>query len=157
MQQFVNGTKTEHHLCAACSMMAEMPISFENLFQGVLDSILSLHGAEPNSPQKEAATVKCPGCGMTDEQFKSTGKLGCAECYHTFTAELGALLKNVQGSIHHEGKFPQRAGVVLRQKHEIDRLRIQLTKAVEGENFEEAARLRDNIRALTQTAKEVEA
>ena len=69
-------------------------------------------------------------------------------CYQTFKNELEALLKNVQGSIRHEGKFPKRSGVVMRYKREEDRLRTLLKKAVDEENFEEAATIRDQIKAM---------
>jgi protein arginine kinase activator len=154
LQQFVNGVKTEMHLCPACSLsLAEMPISFENLFQGVLDSILSMSKphAETDSKLAPPSGRKCPVCGITYEQFKSTGKLGCEECYRTFSGELETLLKNVQGSVRHEGKFPKRSGVAMRQKRETDRLKMMLKKAVEDENFEEAANLRDRIRSMEVT------
>lgn len=153
VQQFINGAKTELHLCPECSA-ADMPISFDNLFQGFLDSILSMNIGNPQNHKQESPTEKCAVCGMTYDQFKSTGKLGCAECYRTFTHEMEALLKNVQGSIRHEGKFPRRSGVELRQKHEAERLRLLLSKAIEEENFEEAAGLRDRIRQL-ETPPEV--
>ena len=150
MQHIINGIKMEFHLCPACSIsLAELPISFENLFQGVLDSILSVSGGGSKADLKaQVPKIKCESCGMTYERFKKGGKLGCAECYGTFSNELGALLKNVQGNARHEGKFPKRFGVEFRQKREADRLREMLKRAVEDENFEEAASLRDKIRAM---------
>ena len=149
MQQYINGMKTEINLCPACSMsLVEMPISFENLFKGVLDSIMSMTTGAKASEKAAVPVIKCESCGMTYERFKSGGKLGCADCYETFSNELEILLKNVQGSIRHEGKFPKRSGVELRQKREADELRVRLKKAVDEENFEEAAGLRDRIRAM---------
>jgi protein arginine kinase activator len=85
---------------------------------------------------------------MTYEQFKTCGKLGCAHCYHTFANEMESLMKNVQGSTRHEGKYPKRSGVEMRQKREAEQLRTQLQKAISEENFEEAAALRDRIKEL---------
>lgn len=152
VHQIVNGVKTERHLCTECSITPDMPISFDNLFHGFLDSILSMAVNHQDSPQAAATAIQCVNCGMTYDLFKASGKLGCAECYSTFANELEALLKNVQGSIRHEGKFPQRSGVLLRQKRESDRLRVLLSKAIEDENYEEAARLRDRIRAMEPNA-----
>ena len=146
MTQIVNGIKTETHLCHECSLKIEMPISFENLFQGFLSSMQSM--AQVNNLPAILPAIPCAVCGMTFEQFKSCGKLGCAQCYHTFANEMSALLKNVQGSTRHEGKYPMRSGVELRQKREAEQLRGQLKKAIEEENYEEAARLRDQIRVL---------
>jgi protein arginine kinase activator len=158
MQQIVNGAKIEIHLCPACSLaLAELPVSFENLFQGVLDSILSMAGGTGkidaaggiNGGAKAIVPkIKCDSCGMTYERFKTGGKLGCADCYRAYSHELETLFKNVQGSVRHEGKFPKRSGVEMRQIREADRLRVLLKKAVEDENFEEAAELRDRIRAM---------
>ncbi|MDR1665269.1 MAG: UvrB/UvrC motif-containing protein [Clostridiales bacterium] len=154
MQQFVNGAKSEIHLCQACSLsLAEMPVSFEHLFQGVLDSLLSMTADAKTSKKASMPALKCEACGMTYEQFKACGKLGCEACYRTFSNELETLLKNVQGgSVRHEGKFPKRSGVALRQKREVDRLRVLLKKAVDDENFEEAAQLRDRIKVMEVSA-----
>jgi|GEM_PF-664259 len=144
MQQFIGGKKKEIHLCQDCSIKIEMPISFENIFQGFLNSIQSM---QTNRPAKPPA-APCARCGMTHEQFKSKGKLGCEDCYQAFAKEVEALFKNVQGSTHHTGKFPRRMGVDIRTRREADDLRRQLKEAVEAENYEEAARLRDTLRIL---------
>ncbi len=146
-QASVNGESVIKHLCPECAFNIEIPISFEDLFQGFLDTIQSMAKNEAGRVEKKK-TVPCPSCGTTFEQFKKTGRLGCAECYNTFSGEMETLLKNVQISTRHEGKFPRRSGVALRQKREADKLRGRLKKAVDSENFEEAANLRDRIRAL---------
>ena len=156
MHQYVNGEKKEINLCPACSFsMIDMPISFENLFQGVMDSLLNMKTSLNTKTGKKSATaitipsLKCPICKMTSENFKSGGKLGCYNCYRTFASELAPLIKNVQGGVRHEGKLPKRSGVEYKQIRETDRLREMLKKAVNEENFEEAASLRDQIRAIT--------
>jgi protein arginine kinase activator len=152
-QTTADGNVVTKHLCPACSFKFEIPISFEDLFQGFLQTIQSMAQNEAgHTPIKKSSP--CPTCGMTFEQFKSTSKLGCADCYNTVSGEMEALLKNVQGSIRHEGKYPRRSGVTLRQKREVDQLRTRLKNAVEHENYEEAANLRDRIRALE--SKEVQ-
>jgi protein arginine kinase activator len=151
MQQFIGGNKTEIHLCQECSFKVDMPISFENIFQGFLTSLQSMTA---NRPAK-VPSAPCARCGMTYEQFKSVGKLGCEACYQAFPKEIKALFKNVQGSTRHEGKFPQRMGVNLRTRREADALRKQLKEAVEAENFEDAVRFRDQLRAL-EAPKEVQ-
>jgi protein arginine kinase activator len=74
--------------------------------------------------------------------------LGCGECYKTFGKELESIFKNVQSSSRHNGKFPQKAGAEHLMKRELDKLRLTLAKAVESEEYEEAAKLRDRIREL---------
>ena len=148
MQQFIGGKKKEIRLCQDCSIKLEMPISFENIFQGFLNSVQSMHANRPAKPP----TAPCARCGMTYEQFKAKGKLGCEACYPAFAKEVEALFKNVQGSTRHTGKFPQRMGVNILTQRVVDKLRIQLKEAIEAENFEEAASLRDNIRTLEMQA-----
>ncbi|MCL2203213.1 MAG: UvrB/UvrC motif-containing protein [Defluviitaleaceae bacterium] len=145
MQQFIGGNKTEMHLCQECSAIKmDMPISFEHIFKGFLTSLQSMTANRPT----QTPSTPCGRCGMTYEQFKSSGKLGCEACYPAFAKEIEALFKNVQGSTRHEGKFPQRMGVDMRVRREADTLRIQLKEAVDAENYEDAARLRDILRAM---------
>ena len=154
MQQIVNGSKTEMHLCQECSTQLETPITIEALFNGLLGSLLSMT-TEKQTEHHHPHYEPCPTCGMTYEGFKTSGgKLGCAACYKVFFRELEAILKNVQGSTRHEGKFPQRFGVSMFQAREADRLRRLMRKAVSDENFEEAARLRDMLRSLEESKNE---
>jgi len=92
---------------------------------------------------------------MTFEGFKNGGgKLGCEACYRVFSRELGSILKNIQASLRHEGKYPQKSGRDMFQKREAERMRILMRKAIEEENFEEAAKLRDEIRSLESALTE---
>jgi protein arginine kinase activator len=88
---------------------------------------------------------------MTYDDFRKVGRLGCAECYPTFKRSLGSLLKRIHGSPMHVGKSPLR---LLKSskvaKSELLELKRKLEKAIEQEAFEEAARLRDQIRRLEQ-------
>jgi protein arginine kinase activator len=152
MQQFIGNVKKELRLCQECSFKMEMPISFENIFQGFLNSLQSMTA---NRPSANPPSAPCVRCGMTCEQFKSSGKLGCSDCYKAFAKEVEALFKNVQGSTRHAGKFPLRCGGALRSRREADAVRKQLKEAVEAENYEDAAMLRDRLRAL-DAAREVQ-
>jgi len=155
MQQFIHGMKTELHLCQECTFKIENPemaISFENIFKGFLDQLqLKYFGNVQNANVTPMVAAPCSRCKMTYDEFKSGGKLGCETCYQSFSNEVSALLKNVQGSTRHEGKYPRRLGAGLRNKRQTDDLRASLKKAIEEENFEEAAKLRDEIRALEVT------
>ena len=155
MKGFINGAVTELHFCQECSINMvnmESPISLENIFKGILESVQSMGPIQMGQVASLHPTHKIPGpctvCALTYEQFKSIGKLGCEACYQAFPKEIVALFKNVQGSTHHEGKFPKRSGTAARQQREVDKLRSVLKKAVEEENYEEAARLRDQIRSM---------
>ena len=154
LQQFINGKKIEIHLCQECTTAKLDHPAFasitETIFKGFLEQMQSKFASNPdmfnNLTIKQ--TVACQKCRMTYDEFKSGGKIGCEACYSAFSKEVEALLKNVQGSIRHEGKVPKRLGTEIISKRQTDDLRLRLKKAVEEENFEEAARLRDEIRAL---------
>jgi len=175
MKGLANGLKAELHLCQECSVgisnMVQMempinlenlfgnlantdaPISLENIFKGIMESVQSIgHVPQPaNIKIARKAPGPCTTCELTYEQFKTTGKLGCEACYQAFPKEIVALFKNVQSSSHHEGKFPKRFGTQIRQQREVGKLRTSLRKAVDDENYEEAARIRDQIRSLEVT------
>ncbi|MCL2372861.1 MAG: UvrB/UvrC motif-containing protein [Defluviitaleaceae bacterium] len=142
LQQFVNGKKTEVRLCQQCSFSAEMPFALENIFLGLIDQ------AKNQIHMPGAKIPDCKNCGMKFEEFRTGGKLGCNACYDIFPRPVEALIKNVQANTRHVGKIPKRAGVTLIQKRQADELRSRMNKAVADENFEEAARLRDQIRQL---------
>jgi protein arginine kinase activator len=93
--------------------------------------------------------VRCAACGGTLRDFRETGRLGCAECYVTFDFHLRDLLRRLHGSSHHMGERYVRAGSGERERRRtlLD-LRDQLRRAVDNENFELAAELRDRIRVL---------
>ena len=106
-------------------------------------------GASDEIAQAGGADLKCPNCGFTQADFKKTGRLGCAKCYVTFADGLEGLIKTMHKGTHHVGKVPQ----VLQQSRDLsDRLKTlekKLVKAVEDENFEQAALLRDEIKQTT--------
>jgi len=96
--------------------------------------------------EKDAVVLKCPNCKMTYADFKKIGRLGCGECYVTFKKYLGPLLKRIHGSSQHIGKSPSKVTRVLKEKIDLQELRLKLQKAIENEAFEEAARIRDQIK-----------
>jgi protein arginine kinase activator len=91
----------------------------------------------------------CPGCGATLSDFREAGRLGCAECYRAFEGSLRDLLRRLHGSSRHIGKRFLRSGAEPAPALEDTRqLRDQLKRAVELEDFELAAELRDRLRTL---------
>jgi protein arginine kinase activator len=110
------------------------------------DLLLGLGAAQEIEQSTGGATLKCPKCGYTQADFKKSGRLGCAECYVTFAEGLDGLLKTMHKGTQHTGKVPR----ALRQSRDLtDRLKLlqkKLAKAIEEENFEQAAQLRDEIK-----------
>jgi protein arginine kinase activator len=113
------------------------------------DLLLGLGASQEMEQATGGADVKCPRCGFTQADFKKAGRLGCAECYKTFAEGLESLLKTMHKGTRHVGKAPE----AMRQTRDLsDRLKTlqkKLAKAVEDENFEQAAQLRDEIKQMT--------
>jgi protein arginine kinase activator len=94
--------------------------------------------------------ARCPGCGSTLRDFRDSGRLGCDQCYAAFDSHLRDLLRRLHGSSQHVGEqyeVPGEGGRDDPRSRLLD-LKAQLRRAVEGENFELAAELRDRIRVL---------
>jgi protein arginine kinase activator len=149
--KIVNGEKTEFHICESCAReKGEMipgtsgGFSIHNLLSGLLDF-------EPSSPSSVSAkpqTLRCEYCGLTYAQFSKLGRFGCSHCYQSFSERLDPLFKRVHGNTVHVGKVPRRTGGLIQYKREIDRLKKEMMMRIEHEEFEMAAKLRDQIKDL---------
>jgi len=116
-------------------------------------------GGHVTKAKKETKT-KCPRCGLTYEDFKRVGRLGCGECYSAFKDSLLPLLKRIHGSTQHYGKSPKKFKKVVKttvvtkgKKDELGDLKDKLQKAINMEEFEEAAKIRDKIKDLGRKKK----
>lgn len=147
LTQIVEGDVRTVSLCAKCA--AEKGIETG---VGVADTPLGgflaalQDSTDADAPLTAALELRCRGCGATLRDFRETGRVGCAECYRTFDAPLRELLRRLHGSTHHTGNrygSLEPAGRVAESALE---LREQLRRAVEAEEFELAAQLRDRLR-----------
>ncbi len=146
LTEIIDDQMDELHLCEQCAH--QKSLQMEQHF-GLSDLLGGLAEFEKPTKEKEATvTVKCANCGLTYADFKKIGRLGCSECYNTFKKYLGPLLKKVHGSIIHFGKSPFKVARVLDKRGDLQALRYQLQKAIETEAFEEAAKIRDQIKEL---------
>ena len=93
----------------------------------------------------------CPVCGITFYEFRSQGRLGCAHDYVCFQAQLEPLIMNIHGELEHVGKRPRLPALGSEKRTQLIRLRRALKESVEAENYEQASKLRDQIK---QTEKE---
>jgi len=149
LTQIVGEKMQKLDLCEDCAKAKGIndPTSF-----AMADLMLGLGASQELDPTAGAAEIKCPRCGFSQADFKKSGRLGCPECYQTFAEGLGGLLKTMHKGTRHVGKAPE----ALRQSRETgDRLKSlqkKLGKAVETEDYESAAELRDEIKLLTGAA-----
>ncbi|MEI7027641.1 hypothetical protein [Paenibacillus sp. y28] len=146
--KIVSGEKTEFHICEVCArekgeLIPGTPggFSIHNLLSGLLDF-------DTGGASQKAQPLRCDHCGLTYAQFSKLGRFGCSSCYKHFASRLDPLFKRVHGNIVHNGKIPKRCGGLIKDKKELDRLKMELQLTIEREEFEQAANLRDEIRDL---------
>lgn len=142
--QMINGEKTEKKICKECAAKK----GFQSAV-GTVDNIVSkmIAGHDPDHPE-EVDTLACRNCGSSYGEFKNTGRLGCSSCYSVFEDRLKDLLRKIHGSTKHLGKVPAQKVDVVQVLQRIEDLRERLRRAVQAEQFEEAALLRDEIKRL---------
>ncbi len=147
------GKPHEIHLCEACAQEAGYIQQSHVPINELLNQFLKTQ-ANVSDPQ----TARCADCGMTWQEFKDTGLLGCPKDYDLFLNQLSGVIERAQQSAtHHTGKTPDPTvkktrdedPVKLRQS-QVAKLKKELARAVEAESYETAARIRDEIRTLEE-------
>jgi protein arginine kinase activator len=146
----VDGKMLKMDLCEACAKAKG--VQEETVFSPS-DLMVGLGSAE--EIKADAPGVRCPACGFSQADFKKTGRLGCAVCWETFESGMAGLLKAMHKSDRHVGKVPSKAAHTVALSEQIKNLLAELDKAVHDEQYEQAARLRDQIRALETRLKVV--
>jgi protein arginine kinase activator len=114
------------------------------------DLMLGLGASQEIEQAAGGLELKCPRCGFTQADFKKSGRLGCPDCYKTFSEGLGGLLKTMHKGTRHVGKAPEALRASLDNADKLKNLQKKLIKAIESENFEDAAQLRDEIKQMTE-------
>ena len=112
------------------------------------DLLLGLGASQELEQSADGKEAKCPQCGFTHADFKKSGRLGCSECYVTFSEGLGGLLKTMHKGTRHVGKVPESLRTRRDLSDQLTALQKKLNKAIETEDFEQAALLRDQIKQL---------
>jgi protein arginine kinase activator len=150
LTEISGGKPHEVHLCPACAQKAGHVEQSHVPINVLLNEFLKTH-----AQVGDAQATRCTDCGMTWQEFKDTGLLGCPKDYELFVNQLGGVVERAQqGATHHTGKTvtvsakeKKEDPVKLRQA-ELAKLRKELARAVEDESYERAARLRDQIKSI---------
>src|SRR5262245_1426304 len=139
--------KKEMHLCQQCAEAQNLVKPTELNLPAILQTLIGQHlGQQTDRLAKQV----CPECGIRYMEFRAQGRLGCPHDYAVFREGLEPLLRRIHRAERHAGKSPRRQ--VDQARHaEILELRKRLKEAVEAEAYEEAARLRDLLRAKEAT------
>ena len=139
LTQILNGQMHKMDLCESCAQ-AKGVTNPENLSIGRLMENASEGSEDSSSP------MTCESCGTTHQDFKKGGRLGCEACYHVFRPVLEPLLDGMHAGINHLGKVPSRSLLEKESEESEEALRLALRQAVEEENYEKAAELRDRLK-----------
>lgn len=148
VKRIVNGEYTEYMLCPECASK----MGYKSLFSDVGSEFSSLLGSFfGNTLPARSQATHCPSCGSTYYDIADSGKVGCAHCYETFIDLMLPSIRRIHGNTTHCGKKAV-AGVEYtesnKKEDKLSTLKKQLEEAVEQQNFEEAVKLRDEIRLL---------
>jgi protein arginine kinase activator len=149
LTQIVGDKMQKLDMCEDCAKAKGIndPTSF-----AMADLMLGLGASQELDPSAAGVELKCPRCGFSQADFKKTGRLGCPECYQTFAEGLFGLLKSMHKGTRHVGKTPEG---LRKTRDTADRLKLlqkKLSKAIETEDFETAALLRDEIKTISGSA-----
>lgn len=162
----INGKARSYSLCGDCASklrekgdlqdITSMVGSFADPFSALHDD---LFGGFFGIPMTKAisAEKKCDGCGSTYSSIAKSGRVGCPACYETFRDELSRMIQSVHGTTTHTGSVPARHRAKRERAEQIQKLKRELQAAINKEDFERAATLRDEVRRLqSESEKEVE-
>ena len=116
---------------------------------GIADSVMAEGAAAAPLVAGEVGD-SCPGCGFTRSKFQQTGRLGCSQCYLTFSDEILSRLGPMHRGLRHFGKHPEGFEGDAFSDRLLTECKERLAEAVKAENYEEAARVRDEIRQLEE-------
>ena len=140
--QSINGKESSVALCQSCAENSGLSAG------GVAPLFSSFFGNTARGTKTSQITdKKCSLCALTFNDILSMGKVGCPECYNTFKNELKNTIRSIHGSAKHTGLSPEGEKTPVTLSEE-DKLRNELNEAIRTENYEEAAALRDKIKAL---------
>jgi len=141
----------QKHLCAACADQSGLvqpkapPVKLDS--SEMLDLI---GGTKEDADPAAGGGAACPACGLSAGEFQVRGRMGCSHCYEVFRNALIPVLERVHDSTCHRGRVPGHGANPPAPSSELSNLRQKLARAVEEENYEEAASLRDQIRAAEE-------
>lgn len=150
--QIINGNMVKMYLCSQCADVkghfAFSPqLNLGDFLWGIPNFIKDDGFKHIEKPVK----ISCDVCGLSLDDFRSTGKLGCPNCYKVFRDNLNPILRRLHGNTEHVGKAPGKVSHCIKYSDELEKLRGELAEAISREEYEKAAGLRDQIRGLEGT------
>lgn len=146
--KITEGQVSKQHLCDECfrklsgfslPFTIALPLNIMNPFMYLTDSL---------KPVKTAKFQVCKSCNTSWSDFLQSGSLGCPNCYQSFHRYLKPIIEDIHSSLTYKGKVPKRLPDDVRIEASLQQLKQELFKSIDEEDYEEAARLRDEIKVL---------
>lgn len=141
------GRTTELWVCADCARQRGFT-AVEELKADVAEVLAELQ----TRIEDKDGTLVCAACRMTYAEFKRLGRVGCARCYEAFHDRLVPLVRRIHGAVQHVGRTTKVGRKRAQERLTLERLRTDLKQAIEGEDYERAAALRDQLRRAEDEA-----
>ncbi len=146
LTEITDGVRSEMHICEQCAAEQGIAVKSHIPINELLSSLLAVQPSDEEFADPGEQQAACPTCGFTLDQFRKEGVLGCPNDYEVFARSLRPLIERAHcGNIVHCGKIPSRASLGMKRQIELLNLRRQLEAAVQNEDYELAAKLRDRI------------
>jgi protein arginine kinase activator len=151
--EVVNNNMVTVNLCLQCAEKKGIEVK-NALSSGLGDLVAEVWDATALTEADQVGAANCPACGFAYSDFRNVGRFGCPECYRSFEPQLVVLLRKIHGDTRHQGKAPGQMGPKALIRKELMDLRDALLRAVQKEDYEAAAGIRDRIRDLEKQAEE---
>lgn len=149
LTEIIEGKRTEAHLCQNCAVEQGIAIKNQMPLNELLGNLLAAAPPDEEIMGEPEQELACPHCGMTLEQFRKEALLGCPNDYEVFEKTLAPLIEKAHDDhCAHCGKVPSKTSGDIRKQLELIHLRNQLDNAVKTEDYEKAAKLRDQINEI---------
>jgi len=148
--QVRDGKVVSYNLCQGCAeKMGMKGANFDSLNQPAFAPEAKNEVLSELAEEADSGADKCPFCQSTMDDIKSSGRLGCSQCYFTFENQVDVLLRRIQGSSFHVGRRTSRPeGESFNDQMMVRELKKKLSEAVKREEYEKAAQLRDEIQSI---------
>ena len=166
--QIINGVRKELNLCSECARKLGVDrIDIPMDFTSFLGDFFNDYAESSLLPSFSIDNVKCKTCNMTYNDFINTGMFGCSDCYDTFSGPIDSLLKNLHGTTKHIGRGAKNVDELLNKKtsknafknnenskdeksSKLEDLQKELDRAIKEERYEDAAKIRDEIKEMNK-------
>jgi protein arginine kinase activator len=147
LTEISDGTRIEMHVCEHCATEQDMAVKTHIPINELLSNLLAVQPSDEELSDPSEQRLVCPNCGFTLDQFRKEGLLGCPYDYEFFEKSLQPLIEKAHdGKVTHCGKVPSKTPQNTRKQMELLSLRQRLEAAVQNEDYELAASLRDEIK-----------